>query len=241
MRLRPHWQAVTTAQMRHLDRQAQTTFAIPSLILMEHAGLAVAQQVHKILLRNRSQKGTIWVFAGGGANGGDGFVAARHLHNWGYAVGVVVLTDIGRIQGDAQVNWRILRRSRVKIHVADTVSRWRAWASQTRSIRLIVDAMLGIGCKGAIREPIRSAILWLNRKSYPVVAVDVPSGFSADKGMPLDVAVRAICTVTCGWPKVGCMERKARFWCGRVVVADIALPRPLRYPGHRFAWMDQSP
>ena len=95
-------------------------------------------------------------------------------------------------------------------------------------MRLIVDALLGTGISGEIREPIRSAIAWINRQACPVVSVDLPSGLSSDSGLTNGVAVRATATVNCGLPKVGLMKRDGKRLRGRVKVADISLPKVLR-------------
>ena len=87
--------------------------------------------------------------------------------------------------------------------------------------------MLGTGVEGRVREPVLSAIRWVNRQRCPVVAMDIPSGLSADTGLPCGAAVRARETVTCGLPKRGLGVGQGKKFCGRVTVADISLPRAL--------------
>ena len=111
--------------MREIDRRAQKEFGIPELLLMEHAGLAVAQEVRRVTGRQSIGRGRVVVLSGGGANGGDGFVAARHLHNWGYPVEVVLLADSKRIRGASFDNLRILQRRGVSVDRAGSLERWK--------------------------------------------------------------------------------------------------------------------
>ena len=219
---------VTAFQMREIDRRAREEFGIPERILMEHAGTAVAREVKKMAGLESRRRGQVIILSGGGSNGGDGFVAARHLHNWGYPVEVVLLADRKRVRGASSDNLEILQRLGVVIHQAGTLRGWSAWAKRSPRVSVFVDSLLGTGASGPVREPIRSAILWINRRQAPVVSVDLPSGFSADDGKPEDVAVRADRTVTCGLLKVGFRKPEAHRWCGKVQVADISLPIALR-------------
>lgn len=219
--------AVTAAQMRRLDRLAQKRFGIPELVLMEHAGAAVAREVRRILSRLEGRGGVVLVLAGGGSNGGDGLVAARHLDNAAVAVKVGLLARPERVQGAAGVNLDILRRLKVPVTPIEGIAQWRRWAGRQRKVRLLVDALLGTGVSGQIREPIRSAIAWINQLEVPVVSVDLPSGLSSDSGKPCGVAVRATVTVTCGLPKVGLLKAEGKRLSGRVRVADLSLPRVL--------------
>lgn len=225
--------------MREIDRRAQEEFGIPELLLMEHAGKAAAEEAMGLLSKGAdtarepavvSCLGPLLVLCGAGANGGDGFVAARHLHNWGVKVSVVLPADRNRVFGSARVNLKIVERLSIPLEEVSSPSAWRRWAGigHRSRFRLVVDALLGTGISGRVREPFRSAIAWINRQSCPVVSIDVPSGLSADTGRPCGVAVRASSTVACGLPKTGLLRREARPWVGRLSVADIGLPRALR-------------
>ncbi len=221
---------VTARQMRQIDRLAQEKFGIPELILMEHAGTAVAQATHRWLQGHRKRQGRVLVLAGGGANGGDGFVAARHLDNWGIPVKVVLISNPANVEGASQVNLNILRRLKVPVDTVRSLVAWRRWARirAPRRVRVVIDALLGTGVSGQIREPIKTAIQWLNERMLPVISVDLPSGLSADTGLPCGVSVKAMLTLTCGLPKVGLTRGMGRATAGRVWVADISLPRVLR-------------
>ena len=212
--------------MREIDRRAREEFGIPELLLMEHAGTASARAAARLCVGKKTLS-NILVLAGSGANGGDGFVAARHLNNWGFPVSVVLLSKEEKIRGASRVNLEILRRLGVPLQETPSVALWRRWSRGRNRFRLIVDSMLGTGVEGRVREPVRSAIQWVNRQHCPVVAVDLPSGLSADTGLPCGAAVRATETVTCGLPKIGLAKGKGKKLSGRVTVADISLPRAL--------------
>ena len=216
---------VSARRMREVDRLAQTRYRIPEAVLMEHAGAALAAESVPFWAGRR---GSVWVFAGGGANGGDGFVAARHLDNWGVPVRVLLIGDAARITGAAAQNLRMLRPLRVPFDVIRSLSAWKRWESTRRKIGLAVDALLGTGVSGIVREPLVSAIRWLNLQRFPVVSADLPSGLSADTGKACGTAVQSDCTVTFGLPKTGLFRNDGPRCAGRVVVADIGLPRRLR-------------
>ena len=193
------------------------------MILMEQAGSAVARASRRMRRGNRS----VLVLAGGGANGGDGLVAARHLDNAGVPVQVILLADPGRLRGAAAVNLRIVRKLGIPVSVIRSARDWSRWERTKKTFSLIIDALLGTGIHDAVREPVRSAVLWINRQRCPVLSVDLPSGLSSDTGRPCGVAVRASRPVTLGLPKTGLRRARARAWSGRVEVADISLPRIL--------------
>lgn len=195
---------------------------------MEHAGTAVAWAARRFLRAKRDRSGAIaLVLAGSGANGGDGFVAARHLDNWEVPVEVVLAARPTKIQGAARTNLEILRRLGVPMRVADSSSRWARWVRRKHRIRLAIDALLGTGVAGQVREPLLSMIEWLNGLRCPVIAVDLPSGLCADTGLACGGAVKATATVTCGLPKKGLFKGQGPRLRGRLTVADISLPRVL--------------
>ena len=224
--------AVSSSRMKKLDMLAQKRFGIPELILMEHAGIGVAAQALRLAGRSGRQ---VAVFCGGGANGGDGFVAARLLDNAGISVQVVLFADPARISGAARVNFDILRKLEVPVALIPSSSAWAGWARRHAEPGLVIDALLGTGFSGEVREPIRSAIEWINVRHAKIISVDIPSGLSADTGKPSPVAVKADVTVTCGLPKTGLLNAAGRRYTGQLAVADISLPRKLRN-GRPVSW-----
>jgi NAD(P)H-hydrate epimerase len=194
--------------MREIDRRAIEEYGVPSPALMENAGRAVADAVRALDPMRRR----VLLVCGRGNNGGDGFVAARHLANGGFEA--MLLLAEGEPRGDAELMARSARR------MCAVVSSMLAVSPD-----LIVDALYGTGLTRPVEGPARELIRRINGAQVPVVAVDVPSGLDADTGRVLGEAVRATVTVTMGLPKVG-FERAAEY-VGRLVVADIGIPRAL--------------
>jgi len=209
---------LTAAQMAAFDRRCIDDRGIPGLLLMEHAGHLVARETHALLGRS----GRVAVLCGGGNNGGDGFVAARHLVRWGHDVVVAALKPADSYSGDAAEACRLLTAvtgCEPAPLVEDGVEQVLGGCDG------VVDALFGTGLDGEIRGAGRAAVEALNRSSLPVVAVDIPSGLSADGRGPLGRAVRAARTVTMGLPKVGFFTVEARRYLGALSVADIGFPR----------------
>lgn len=210
--------ACTAAQMREIDRRAIADFGMPSLLLMENAGRAVAERA-LAYLREAPTRQAVRVYCGHGNNGGDGFVAARHLFNRGIPVEVRLAGDRTKLQGDAKVNFDLL--APLGIPVRDFSEQVPGEAD------LVVDALLGTGFTGTPHGPVAAAIHAVNGSGLPVLAVDVPSGLNSDTGAAADPCVRATETVTFGLPKLGLTTCPGRELAGKITVAHISLPLPL--------------
>lgn len=211
---------ISRSQARELDRKAIEELGIPSVVLMELAGLAVAREAEAL----SGGRGPALVVAGRGNNGGDGYVAARHLSNRGLRVAVLVLATKEQIAGDARTNLDILLRMGVFVDFLAAPLRTDVLRRHLQEAAVVVDALLGTGLQGTVREPSRTVIDLINEAAKPVVAVDIPSGLDCDTGQPLGSAVRAAVTVTFARPKVGLLKAEARPYVGRLVVADIGIP-----------------
>ena len=184
---------VSAEEMRAIDRLTSERFGVPSLTLMENAGSAVTDHV----LSHYGSAQRIVVFCGKGNNGGDGFVAARQLHDRGKNVRVIVLADSTELRGDAATMYRKLPVEAVAVHSGEELS--RAAASQAD---LFVDAILGTGFKPPVKGVYAEAIQLLNRCDAPVVAVDIPSGANADGMAPQQgIVARANSIVTFTAPR----------------------------------------
>lgn len=184
---------VSAEEMRAIDRLTSERFGVPSLTLMENAGSAVTDHV----LSHYGSAQRIVVFCGKGNNGGDGFVAARQLHERGKNVRVIVLADSTELRGDAATMYRKLPVEAVAVHSGEELG--RAAASQAD---LFVDAILGTGFKPPVKGVYAEAIQLLNRCDAPVVAVDIPSGANADGMAPQQgIVARANSIVTFTAPR----------------------------------------
>lgn len=212
--------AITAEEMSKIDQKA-AEFGIPRSLLMENAGSAVARFVSEKFgsgLRTA-------LFAGTGNNGGDGFVAARHLLARGGKIDILLIGNPSDIRTEeARMNWEIIRRMRrnINIHVIKDLEDLKGAVECLKRADVIIDAMLGTGLKGALREPFASAVRSINDSGLPVVAVDSPTGLNPSTGEVHGVSVRADYTLTFHKMKKG--FPKAREHTGEIVVADIGIP-----------------
>jgi len=216
--------------MQRIDATAIHRLGIPRLLLMEYAGLAVARETRALYQTGvgaARPSRPIVVCCGTGYNGGDGMAAARHLQDWGWPVRVVLTGTVRQLREEPAIYANILRRLRVRcLELSSerglaTVRRWLAGCS------CVVDALLGIGVRGTVREPMASLMTAINACGRPVVAVDMPSGLDADTGRPHGASVRATVTVSFGLAKRGCRMGDGPQQVGRLVIDAITIPRAL--------------
>ncbi len=215
---------LTAAEMRELDRRAIAEVGLPSLVLMENAGRAAYQ----VLRREFPElSGEVAVLAGRGNNGGDGFVVARCLANAGIPVAVFLVGRRDQVGGDARVNLEILAHQGLEVLEVLEESHLEKALDRLARAGLIVDALLGTGLNSPVTGLLASLIQAVNQLKRQVLALDLPSGLSADTGEALGVAVRADVTVTCGWPKIGLVMSPGRDYVGRLWQADLGMPPDL--------------
>ena len=227
---------MTAAAMTGADRRAQA-LGVPGSVLMEHAGTAVAAAVHALALQtDRLSIGPVLVLSGPGNNGGDGFVAARRLARAGAKVVVVLVSSTARPNPSADPatpsasgpNWDRLAAEPNVERIHAPVARDMAILGQgVGKASIVVDALLGTGVRGLLREPIRSAVELVGHaraEGVPVVAVDTPTAVDLTSGEASDPVVRADVTVTFHRPKAGLRTRIGAALAGRVLVAPIGIP-----------------
>ncbi|MEM4645412.1 MAG: NAD(P)H-hydrate dehydratase [Archaeoglobaceae archaeon] len=194
---------ITSRDMRVLELNCEY-FGLSRLQLMENAGRAVAEEIRK-----RFESGKVAIFAGTGNNGGDGFVCARHLRDFDVEVYLISREIRSEI---AKKNLEILEKAGYKIY----------GEIKKTDADILVDAILGTGLRGRLRENYVRAIEIANSMDSFKVAVDIPSGLESDTGK-YEIAVKADLTVTFHKLKPGIL--KARKICGEVVVKDIGIPK----------------
>ena len=215
---------VSVAEMQAIDEAAIHEFGIPRLLLMEQAGLAVARVAQQRLSRS---DGTMVICCGTGLNGGDGLCAARHLSLQGDVPRIIVIGRLSRLREESALYATMLQRlgrRLTEVTMEQQVKALKRWFARCD---LIIDALLGIGGQGPVREPMASLIAHMNQSGKPIVAVDIPSGLDADTGVVQGVAVKATVTVTFGLPKRGCLIAEGPRHTGRLVIEPIAFPRRL--------------
>ncbi|MGO8702526.1 MAG: NAD(P)H-hydrate epimerase [Candidatus Brocadiia bacterium] len=227
--------ACTREQVRELDRRAMDEYGMPGVVLMENAGRGAAEVAAEMLgnpadlpaLRVAGKR--VVIFCGKGNNGGDGFVVGRHLHNRGAKVEFVLACPPEEIDPwtDAGINLQIAQKMGLHLHLAAAEDGRFEAAGLERSADLIVDALLGTGLTGDVREPYLSLIRLINAADKPVLAIDIPSGLDCDAGRILRAAVRATRTATFVLPKLGFTLAEGPAQAGQVVVVDIGIPKEL--------------
>lgn len=217
--------AVTADQMREVDRIAVEDFGLGILQMMENAGRNLALSVLDMLGREEvppqavsghggpGRRPEVAVLAGSGGNGGGGLCCARHLHNRGFRVSVLLSKDPENLRGAAADQLRILRAADVRpvaLVEADEV---------LRRSRIVVDALIGYSLRGAPRGRTAELIGRCNERGSRVLSLDLPSGLDATTGDAPGVTVQPDRTLTLALPKIGLRDVQ-----GELYLADIGIP-----------------
>ena len=209
---------VTAQEMREIDRRTIEEVGVPSLLLMENAGLGIVRVVERTF-KEKCRK-SVAIFCGKGNNGGDGMVVARHLFNRGIPVDVYLVGQRHELKGDALINSQILSGFGIQILQIEQKKDLR----RVKECDLIVDALLGTGVTGEVRGVLAKVIDWMNRSCLPVVSVDLPSGLHSDDGTYEGACVRPVATATMAELKRGLVIPPGREIAGEVTVVDIGSP-----------------
>lgn len=208
---------VSADEMRAIDRATSERFGVPSLTLMENAGTAVADY----LLLHHATARRIVAICGKGNNGGDGFVAARRLHQQGKRIQVILLADPSELRGDAAVMFGKLPSPATAVHSSEELKSERVQLSLQGDLYL--DAVLGTGFKPPVSALYADAIAIMNASPVPVIAVDIPSGADADAMSPQGGTIaRADAIVTFTAPRP--VHVFGLLTAGSTIVTDIGSP-----------------
>lgn len=218
---------LTVSEMRDVDRLTTERHGISQLALMESAGAAVARFVaaHFAPVDDRP----IAVLCGKGNNGGDGFVAARVLHEMGAEPELFLFGEPSELRGEAAESFKRIGSAAIKTASIRDAGSWEAARESVMGARIIVDALLGTGVRGAVEGAMAQSIERVNQHDplTRVVAVDIPSGVSGDTGAAGTPAMVADYTVTFTAPKIGMLGSSASPFVGRLSVAKIGSPPEL--------------
>ena len=207
-------QLYTSEQSRQLDKHLIAHHQLPGIVLMKRAGRALFESATEIWPGNR----TWLVLCGGGNNGGDGYVFAASAAQKKHEVQVLTLADPSALKGDAKLAYDYAQQEGV------SVAPFALQSLEGGAPPVIVDALLGTGLTGTVREPYAEAIDWVNHQNLPVISADVPSGINADTGALCGQAVKAGATVSFIALKQGLLTGKAVEHCGALSYTDLGAP-----------------
>jgi len=206
---------VTAEEMRKIDDMSIREFQVDVLVLMENAGRAAAVLARQ-MLRGQTIGKRVACLVGGGNNGGDGMVAARHLANWGAVVKVISGTSKDKMKSVPLGQLHILEKMGIPILSTDHT---------LGDYDLLIDSLIGYGLEGNPRDRIATIIKDANASGCPILALDVPSGMNATTGKPYDPCIKATATLTLALPKTGFLAPGASPYVGDLYLADISIPR----------------
>ena len=237
---------LTAAQMREADRLTTERYSIPSIELMENAGIAIAEFLREKFAGITSRK--ILVLCGRGNNGGDGLVVARRLKEFGSTVVVFLFANPGSVEGDGAVNLKRWQQGLGELYVVSSEAEWESARAALGEADILVDALMGTGLRGPAEGLLGAVIEDLNkaramrRGKTVVVAVDMPSGLASDTQDFGGPVVSADFTVTLTAPKVGQLVLPHSPSCGVLVVKDIGTPPELLEsdPHLKIHWIEPA-
>jgi NAD(P)H-hydrate epimerase len=213
---------LSSEEMQRCDRAAIDDHGIAELVLMENAGVQVVECMEEFF--GDTPPELVAIMCGKGNNGGDGFVVARHLHAAGSAVRAYLFGAVDALSGSVAENRRIAASAGIDIVELPDESAWQAVADQIVGFDCIVDALFGTGVSGPLRGHFGDVVEVINDSGAVVVAVDLPSGLSADSGEISGPAVVADLTVTFAAPKRCHALAPACELIGELNVVDIGIP-----------------
>jgi hydroxyethylthiazole kinase-like uncharacterized protein yjeF len=206
---------MTRTEVRAVDVWAIGTVGIPGVVLMENAGSGAAGIIAERLGSAAGKR--VCIFCGGGNNGGDGYVIARHLYNVGCLVKVLICTDRIKIKGDALINLQIVENMNLDIEFVDPA------ACLVPDSDIIIDAIFGTGLTGQLRGNYIKLIETINTIDVDTIAIDIPSGLDCDEGRPLGAAIKAAATITFVAAKKGFTKENAKDYTGDIYVVSIGI------------------
>ncbi len=211
-----------TKDIRKVDGYAVNKLGISGLILMENASINIFNEIISFIHSN-NKINKIGFVCGKGNNGGDGFATARHFANAGFKVNVISIGAKNKMSADCLTNYNILKKLSAQnknIQIYNYKSPKQM--SKINSSQIIVDAILGSGGKGELREPYKSVVKHLNKKRSIKIAIDIPTGLDADKATG-EVIFKSDLTISLGGYKKGLFFNKGFTHCGKVVKAGIGI------------------
>lgn len=206
-------QAITVEESRELDDKTINKIGIPSLVLMERAGL----KIYENMLDNKDlDLSNVLILAGTGNNGGDGLVVARLLATHGYKVSILIVGNPDHASEDHQAQARICNYYQIpKVFMN----------ADFKKFTTLVDALFGSGLSRNVGGDFATVIDKANASTAKIHAIDISSGLNGDTGEVMGTAIKATSTSTVAYPKVGMLKEQAKPYTGKIYVDDIGIYR----------------
>lgn len=216
---------LSTKEMRKIESDAINKIGIPSICLMESAGKDVAYKVKDYIIKK--DKSSILIVCGKGNNGGDGYVIARYLHNFGFDVRVFILTDSALIKGDAKINLNIIKNMGIFVAEILEMKQIKFFEKNIKECDVVIDAIYGTGLNGEVVGIAKEIINIINESEKYVISVDIPSGINGDTGHIQGIAVKANETMTMQFIKKGLVVYPGAEYAGKIEIAEIGIQNDL--------------
>lgn len=219
---------VTAAQMALVDRVMVDHYCIGMIQMMENAGRELALLARFRFLDADARGKRVAALVGSGGNGGGALVAARHLHNWGAWVEVILAQSPRDMKPVPKRQLEIVRRMGIAVrHLYEK--------AELEPSDLLLDGLVGYSLRGEPSGAVAELIRRANHSGAPILALDLPSGVEATTGVVFDPAIRAVATLTLALPKTGLQAACAADHVGDLYLADIGVPPALfQRPEFRF-------
>lgn len=219
---------VTNNEMKKIDTWSMRSLGIPGPVLMENAGRGCVNVLEQYFdLENLK----VLIICGKGNNGGDGFVIARHLQNRGAIVKIILPGKGKELKGDALINYRLVKKSKIDIYETVTINTIKKIFSTFDPV-VLVDALFGTGFKGAPKSIYYKLIEMMNNSDTFIFSVDIPSGINGDNGQFEKTCIIADATATMCLPKRGNYLYPGRAFCGDIFTVDTGVPYNLIDEGY---------
>ncbi len=211
--------------MKLLEDMAEE-IGISKLVLMENAGLQLANVIQKQYSKNKSKN--ILIVCGSGNNGGDGLVCARHLIQFADKITICLLNIKGELKtNEIKKNWNLIKdiKKIKKMEIFQNKNFKKEFENEINKSDIIIDALFGTGLRGKLNNQVAFVINQINKSEKSIVAVDIPSGLNPLDGSVANNVIKAELTVTFHKSKSGLLQRDKI--TGEIITVDIGIPPEL--------------
>ena len=218
-------ESITPEKMKLLEDMAEE-IGISKLVLMENAGLQLANIIQKQYSKNKSKN--ILIVCGSGNNGGDGLVCARHLIQFADEITICLLNINGKLKtNEVKKNWNLIRgiKKIKKMEIFQNKNFTKEFENEINKSDIIIDALFGTGLHGKLNNQVAFVMNQINKSEKSIVAVDIPSGLNPLDGSIANDVIIAELTVTFHKSKTGLLQREEI--TGKIIIVDIGIPPEL--------------